>query len=79
MIFDWPVTPLGDLADIRVSNVDKKVNAVDTPVRLCNMDVYSNIYVTRNLNFMEGSASPSELQRFSLRRGDVHHQRLGDT
>src|SRR5262245_4558984 len=35
------------------------------------MDVYSNMYVTRQLVFMEGSASPSELERFTLRRGDV--------
>jgi len=61
-----------ELADIRVSNVDKKVHPAETPVRLCNyMDVYSNMYVTRQLVFMEGSASPSELERFTLRRGDV--------
>jgi type I restriction enzyme S subunit len=43
VIADWPESPLARLADIRVSNVDKKVHAAETPVRLCNyMDVYSN-------------------------------------
>lgn len=68
----WPQSPLVDLADIRVSNVDKKVHPAETLVRLCNyMDVYLNTYVTRDIDFMDGSASRSELNRFTLQRGDV--------
>lgn len=64
--------PLAGMAEIRVSNVDKKISPVEKPVKLCNyMDVYSNIYVTRELAFMDGSASPSEIERFTLKQGDV--------
>ena len=69
---DWQDRRLADIADIRVSNVDKKSNPVEQPVRLCNyMDVYSNLYVGPELEFMEASASPSEIERFALKRGDV--------
>ena len=68
----WPAHKLRDVADIRVSNVDKKLYATESPVRLCNyMDVYANDYITHDLNFMRGSASTAEIQRFALRRGDV--------
>jgi type I restriction enzyme, S subunit len=68
----WPTRKLRDVADIRVSNVDKKVYASETPIKLCNyMDVYSNDYVTREFDFMPGSASKVEMERFGLLRGDV--------
>jgi len=68
----WPTRKLRELADIRVSNVDKKVVASEKPVKLCNyMDVYSNEYVTGSLPFMEASASATELERFGLNKGDV--------
>jgi type I restriction enzyme S subunit len=61
-----------DIADICVSNVDKKVLASEKRVKLCNyMDVYSNDYVTSRLDFMEGSASAAEIERFALKCGDV--------
>ena len=68
----WPMKSLGGMSAIRVSSVDKKISSVEQPVKLCNyMDVYSNIYVTRELTFKDGSASPSEIERFTLRQGDV--------
>jgi type I restriction enzyme S subunit len=68
----WDMTRLADMADIRVSNVDKKSDLAEIPVRLCNyMDVYLNTYVTRHLDFMDATATPSEIERFTLRRGDV--------
>ena len=58
---EWTTRKLRDIADIRVSNVDKKVYASETPVRLCNyMDVYTNDYVTGAIDFMPGSASKAE-------------------
>ena len=43
MPLNWPTSQLRDLADIRVSNVDKKSYAAERPIRLCNyMDVYAN-------------------------------------
>ena len=69
---DWPVCKLSDLADVRVSNVDKKFSRAEVPVRLCNyMDVYENDYVTESIDFMTASASQSEIDRFGLRAGDV--------
>ena len=52
---EWPVKPLGSVAEIRTSNVDKKSNPGEQPVRLCNyMDVYSSEYITEDIEFMEG-------------------------
>ncbi len=68
----WPTRRLCELADIRVSNVDKKVHANEKAVKLCNyMDVYSNEYITDNIRFMNGSATTSETDRFGLELGDV--------
>lgn len=68
----WPTRKLREVADIRVSNVDKKTHFSETPVRLCNyMDVYSNEYVTSRIDFMEASATPAEIERFGLAIGDV--------
>ena len=68
----WPTVPLTSLADIRVSNVDKKSKSGEKPVRLCNyMDVYSNDYITADLSFMESTASASELAKFGVCKGDA--------
>ncbi|HEV2174667.1 MAG TPA: restriction endonuclease subunit S, partial [Nitrospira sp.] len=41
-------------------------------VRLCNyMDVYANDYITADLQFMDASASPGEIERYRVARGDV--------
>lgn len=68
----WSICKLGDIADVRVSNVDKKIKDAETPVKLCNyMDVYTNDYVTESIDFMAASASKSEIDRFGLQQGDV--------
>jgi type I restriction enzyme, S subunit len=68
----WPTRKLKDIAEIRISNVDKKVYASEKPVKLCNyMDVYGNEYVTDRIQFMEGSATAAEIERFGLNSGDV--------
>ena len=73
MPLNWPTSQLRDLADVRVSNVDKKSYATERPIRLCNyMDVYANDYLTSALlDFMPATASPSEIERFALHAGDV--------
>ena len=70
---NWPSVRLSDLADIRFSNVDKKFEPTETPVRLCNyMDVYGNGgYINAELPFMEASASRIEIERFGVANGDV--------
>ena len=72
MNVNWSTCKLRDIADVRVSNVDKKTSNAETPVKLCNyMDVYSNDYVTNSIDFMAASASKSEIERFHLQAGDV--------
>jgi type I restriction enzyme S subunit len=69
---EWRTEPLERIAEIRSSNVDKKTNPGEEPVRLCNyMDVYSREYITEDIEFMEATATPAEIQRFGIERGDV--------
>ena len=68
----WRTVPLRELADIRVSNVDKKTSPDESAVRLCNyMDVYSNDYIRADLPFMQASATAAEIARFKVERGDI--------
>ena len=63
---------LKDVADVRFSNVDKISRAGERPVRLCNYtDVYNNDYITAGMEFMEATATHSEIAKFGLRVGDV--------
>jgi type I restriction enzyme S subunit len=68
----WRVEQLGNIADVRFSNVDKKTKVEEIPVRLCNyMDVYTKDYITNSGNFMCASASNREIDRFAIMKGDV--------
>jgi type I restriction enzyme S subunit len=69
---EWQVKPLAELADIRISNVDKKSVIGELPVRLCNyMDVYAGRYLVNGDRYMEATCTTPELAAFGLRRGDV--------
>ena len=69
---DWKLDKLKFFADVRNSNVDKKISEDEESVRLCNYtDVYYNHCITPDLNFMEGSATDAEIERFQLKRGQV--------
>jgi type I restriction enzyme S subunit len=64
--------PLKHLADVRFSSVDKKSVDGQVPVRLCNYtDVYYNDRIVADMPFMEATATPDQVVRFSLRAGDV--------
>ena len=68
----WKLEKLKFFADVRNSNVDKTISEDEEPIRLCNYtDVYYNDRITPDLNFMEGSATEAEIERFRLRRGQV--------
>lgn len=68
----WKEVRLGDVADIIVSNVDKKNDPDEPRVRLCNyMDVYRYDTITPDMSFMDASASPAQISRFRLKAGDV--------
>jgi type I restriction enzyme S subunit len=68
----WGVQRLRDVAELRVSNVDKHEKEGEIPVRLCNyVDVYKNDRITEGIPFMRATATPVEIERFRIRRGDV--------
>ena len=63
---------LGDVADIAFSSVDKKIVDGEVSVELCNYtDVFYNRRIRPEMDFMTATASPTECQRWKLRRGDV--------
>jgi len=69
---EWVEATLIDLADVRTSNVDKKFYPQQQNVRLCNyMDVYSNDYITPDLEFMSSTATRAEIEKFRVLEGDV--------
>lgn len=68
----WRTCHLADVAQIIVSNVDKKSAEGERSVRLCNyMDVYSNETVDPSLPLMQATATPAQIAKFGLRVGDV--------
>ncbi|MCD6150432.1 MAG: restriction endonuclease subunit S, partial [Deltaproteobacteria bacterium] len=69
---EWKKVKLGEVVKVITSNVDKKTLPEEEPVRLCNyMDVYKNYYITSELDFMEASATSSEIEKFQLKLHDV--------
>lgn len=68
----WRAEPLGAVADIRASNVDKHSRFGELPVRLCNyLDVYQEDYLGAEHLFVAGTATNAEVAKFGLRPGDV--------
>ena len=68
----WEVRRLRTVAEMRVSNVDKRIRKDETPIRLCNyVDVYKNDWITQSMPFMNATASENEIKRFRLELGDV--------
>jgi type I restriction enzyme S subunit len=67
-----PRQALLDAADVWFSGVDKKSKAGEVPVRLCNyMDVFHNTRITAELDFMRATATVSEIEGNTVRKGDV--------
>jgi type I restriction enzyme S subunit len=65
-------TTLGQVAEVIVSNVDKKSDATASPVRLCNYtDVYHNDRIDADMHFMAATATTAQIRNFALRAGDV--------
>jgi type I restriction enzyme S subunit len=68
----WEVRRVRNAAEMRVSNVDKHTKGDEVPVRLCNyVDVYKHDLISHQMPFMRATASPEEIARFRLERGDV--------
>lgn len=77
---DWPMEipdhwrshRLKEVADARPSNVDKKTVEGDIPVQLCNyVAVYKNRAITADMDFMQATATPSQVEQFSIHADDV--------
>lgn len=65
---------MSEIATIAMSNVDKKTNEGETPVKLCNfVDVYRNWAITKDLipTLMSATAKPQEIEKFTLSKGQV--------
>lgn len=68
----WEVKRLRHISAFKNSSVDKKTYEGQAAVGLCNYtDVYYNEFVTKDLPFMQATASPTEVEQFSLQKGDV--------
>jgi type I restriction enzyme S subunit len=68
----WKQKRLKEVATIAFSNVDKKSEEGELPARLCNYtDVYYNEFITEELDFMQATASPSEMKKFRLTGDEV--------
>lgn len=68
----WELCKLTDIAHVTFSGVDKKSESGEVQVKLCNYtDVFYNRYIHNNLNFMKATASTSEVEKCSLKKGDV--------
>lgn len=68
----WKIINLGNLGDIKFSNVDKKSYDGQMPVSLCNyMDVYKNEYIDSKIKFMPSTASSQEINNFKINKFDV--------
>ena len=65
---------LSDVAKVEISGVDKKIKEGETPVKLCNFtDVYHNWAITTGMadTFMEATAKASEIEKFTIKKGQV--------
>jgi type I restriction enzyme, S subunit len=68
----WDIAKLKYLASISFSSVDKHSFEYEIPVRLCNyVDVYKNDFISSDMPFMQATATESEIERFTLCKGDV--------
>ena len=68
----WEVRRVANIAELRVSNVDKHVREDEEPIRLCNyVDVYHNDRIRGDIAFMPATARKAEIQRFRMAIGDV--------
>ena len=68
----WDVKRLKRACHVFPSNVDKKSYDGDTPVQLCNYtDVYYNDTIVDDMAFMAATATPEQIEKFTLRGGDT--------
>lgn len=68
----WVTRRLKEIAEVIPSNVDKHSVEGEPPVRLCNyVDTYKNERITAKIDFMPATATPTQVERLKLRKGDI--------
>jgi len=68
----WVVKKIKFVAYVMASNVDKKTYEGDIPCLLCNYtDVYYNDQIIKDMEFMSATATPEQISKFTLKKGDV--------
>lgn len=68
----WELRRLKTVATVQLSNVDKRSVEGQESVRLCNYtDVYYHERISADLDFMVATATPEQVRRLALRKGDV--------
>ena len=68
----WRHVRLGDVAEVAFSGVDKRTVDGEVPVQLCNYtDVFYNRRIVVGMGLMSATATPSEKEKWTLRKGDV--------
>jgi type I restriction enzyme S subunit len=68
----WKERKLKYIASVVPSNVDKHSIEGERSVYLCNyIDVYNHDHITPELNLMRATASPDEIEKFKLKKGNV--------
>ena len=68
----WKVKRLKNVATYWMSNVDKISRDNERPVRLCNYtDVYYHDHINSDMDLMQSTATPDEIDRFGLQTGDI--------
>ena len=68
----WQRVSLGEVADVAFSGVDKRTVDGELPVQLCNYtDVFYNRRIRLGMELMGATATHSERDKWTLRKGDV--------
>ena len=68
----WRQVRLGQVAEVTISNVDKRTVPGERPIRLCNYtDVYANDVIRPTMNLMRATATDTEIKKCRLKAGDV--------
>lgn len=71
---NWRQQKLGNVANIKLSNIDKITKENERKIRLCNYtDVYKNSFINidKSQNFMVASCTENEYEKFILKRDQV--------
>ncbi len=68
----WEIDKMKNVADVSISNIDKKSKPSETDILLCNyIDVYRNDFINNPIEFMKATASHEQIKKLSLFKNDI--------